>query len=369
MDGDLYHVIMAGGSGTRFWPASRKDRPKQFLPLVGAGSMIRQTFERCAGSGPPERIFVSAGLEHREAVLASLPDLPPARFIGEPVARNTAPAVGLSALLLQILDPGSVAVFCPADHLYARPAAYLRAIETARAAASGNHLITLGISPTRPEPGYGYIEAGAETGLPGVRRAVHFIEKPAAERARALASSGLHYWNSGVFIWRTASILTAIRRHHPGLAEGLDRIREAILAGGVPAPGSDLLASPGVARLVGEVFAAQPSISVDYAVMERADNVLVVPCDPGWSDVGSWDAIAEVAGAGAEGNAVEGEVVCVGARTSLVRGGERLIALVGVEDLIIVDAADALLVCRRGQSQKVREVVEELARRGREDLL
>jgi mannose-1-phosphate guanylyltransferase len=365
----LYHVILAGGSGTRFWPESRRDRPKQFLALAGPEPMIAATYARCAASGPEDRIHVSGGLDQRDRVLAALPRLSPPRFIGEPVARNTAPAIGLSAMVLFLADPDAVAVFCPSDHVVADAAAFREAIaRAAAAAASGDVLVTLGIAPSRPETGYGYIEAGEESGIPGVRRAARFTEKPDPETAATFAASGRHYWNSGIFIWKAASILAAIGRHHPGLARGLARIRDAARAAAGSGRIAEPFALPGVAEAVAEVFAGQPSISIDYAVMEKAPNVLVVPCDPGWSDVGSWDAAAEMAAADAAGNTLAGDVVGVDARGCFVRAGGRPVALVGVEDLIVVDAGDAILVCRKGRSQKVREVVAELARRGRGDL-
>ncbi|MBI3447978.1 MAG: mannose-1-phosphate guanylyltransferase [Acidobacteria bacterium] len=365
---DIYHVIMAGGSGTRFWPASRRSRPKQFLSLSGEASLIRQTFDRCAASGPAGRILVSAGEEHRAGVIAALPELPDSRFIGEPVARNTAPAVGLSALRLSLMDPGAIAVFCPADHVYSRPGAYAEAIATAaEVAAAGDHLVTLGIRPARPETGYGYIEAG-EAGASGSLRALRFIEKPDAATASTLAGSGRHFWNAGVFVWRVASILDAIRRHHPILHDGLERIRAA-LGPALPEAADDPLARPAVRSAVREVFASQPSISIDYAVMEKARNVLVVPCDAGWSDVGSWDAVAELGAPDDAGNVLDEEVLAIESSGNLVRSGGKVIALVGVSDLIVVDAGDALLICRRGSSQKVRDVVAALSRRGRPDLL
>jgi len=367
---NLYHVILAGGSGTRFWPSSRREKPKQFLELVGSSPMIRQTADRCAGSGPRDRIYVSAGEEHRSRVLSALPDLPQARFIGEPVGRNTAPAVGLSAMTLFLADPQAVAVFCPADHIYAEPAAYRAAIDVAvEAAASEDCLVTLGIRPTRPETGYGYIEAGEPTGPAGVLKAARFIEKPDEDLARKLSSSGRHFWNSGVFIWRVTSILAAIGRHHRVLAEGLTRFRDAVRsaagAGGV----SDPFSLPGISETIAEVFSTQPSISIDYAVMEKAPNVVVVPCDAGWSDVGSWDAIAGLGPADGAGNVLSGEIVVVGSSNNLVRADRRVIALAGVDDLIVVDTPDALLVCRRGSSQKVREIVAALADKGRADLI
>ena len=228
---NLYQVLMAGGSGTRFWPLSRNDRAKQFLSLAGPDNMIRQTFERSARVGPRDRIYVSAGIAHREAVMKELPEIAEGRFIGEPMARNTAPAVGLSAMCLFLADPDAVAVFCPADHVVQDQAAYALAIDAAvGAVASGDYLVTLGLRPTRPETGYGYIEAGDPSGMPGVSQVEKFIEKPDPEAAKGLAATGRHYWNSGIFIWRVTSILAAIGRHHRALAEGLTALRKEVRA-------------------------------------------------------------------------------------------------------------------------------------------
>jgi mannose-1-phosphate guanylyltransferase len=300
-------------------------------------------------------------------VLAALPELTPARFIGEPLARNTAPAVGLAALRISLADPGAVAVFCPADHVYVDAPGYRASIETAaRAAAGGDFLVTLGIRPTRPETGYGYIESGGPGPAMGALRAARFLEKPDAATATRLVGTGRHFWNAGVFVWRVSTILEAIRRHHPILHEGLETIREAATKeGSVNAP----LSGPRTTEVIRQVFEAQPSISIDYAVMEKAGDVLVVPCEAGWSDVGSWDAIAELGPADASGNVLTGDVVALESRGNLVRGGGRLVALVNVSDLIVVDAGDSILICRRGESQKVREIVALLGSRGSRDLI
>jgi mannose-1-phosphate guanylyltransferase len=252
---NLYHVIMAGGSGTRFWPVSRKNRPKQFLELVGTEAMLKQTAGRCAGCGPPDRVYVSAGEEHRGAVLAAMPGLPGGRFIGEPVARNTAPAVGLSAMTLYLADPEALAVFCPADHIYTDLEAFNAAIDKAvEAAASGDFLVTLGITPTRPETGYGYIEGGDPAATAGVRKVARFIEKPDLERAAEMTASGRHFWNSGVFVWRIQSILAAIGRHHRALAEGLTKIPKAARAALPEGPAADIFSLPGVKEAIAELF-------------------------------------------------------------------------------------------------------------------
>lgn len=362
---DAFHVIMAGGSGTRFWPVSRVARPKQFLTLAGDQSLLRQAWDRAASLSGRDNVFIAAGRAHREMVLAALPGLDPARFIGEPCARNTAPCVGLSALRLRRLDPEAVMVAAPADHLCTRPEALEAAIATAaEAARSTGALVTLGITPSRPETSFGYIEidpGGPASPPAGARRALRFVEKPDAATARTWLASGRHLWNSGIFIWRVGAILEAIERCAPDLWQGMMEIDRA-------------LGGPGEDDAVARVFEKLASISIDYAVMEKAPHVLVVPADPGWSDVGSWDAVAGLQPSDAAGNAVQsvaaGEALTLGARETFVYGAsDRFIAVVGVEDLVIVDAPDALLICRRGDSQSVRAVVEALRARGRTDLL
>ncbi len=360
----VYHLIMAGGSGTRFWPASRSGRPKQFLALAGDLPLLRQAFDRAAALSGASRVFVASGEAQRRLVMEALPELEPGRFVGEPVGRNTAPCVGLAALRLERIDRGGVMVVSPADHVYTKPQELARAleigVETARA---GEALVTLGIRPTRPDTGYGYIEVeeAEAADLPtGVRRAVRFVEKPDGPTARRYLESGRFLWNSGVFVWRTAAILEAIESCAPALWRGLRRIRAALGGAGEDAT-------------IGEVFAALESISIDYAVMEKAPRVLVVPSDPGWSDVGSWDAAADLHAADAAGNVLapgSGEPLLINSQDCFVwPAGGRLLALVGVSDLLVVDAGDALLVCRRGDSQSVRAVVEALKARGRGDLL
>lgn len=361
MRAGVRHVIMAGGSGTRFWPLSRASLPKQFLTLVGGTPLIRQAYERAAAMSGEESVYVAAGAAHRDLILDVVPGLPAGRLIVEPCSRNTAPCVGLAALRLQRDDPESVMVVSPADHVYTRPRALEEALAQAvTAARGGDWLVTLGIRPSRPETGYGYIETGAPAaGLPGgVRHVARFVEKPDLENARRYVASG-HLWNSGVFVWRTRTILAAIETHAPDVWSGLRAIESA---GGPDDPAS-----------VGRYFPSMPSVSVDYAVMERARDVLVVPCDPGWSDVGSWDAAADLHGADAAGNAFApdaDDILAIGASDCFVHNASgRTIALVGTTDLIVVDTGDALLVCRRGDSQSVRAVVEALKARGRTDLL
>jgi len=365
----VHHVIMAGGSGTRFWPAGRAARPKQFLALFGEGSLIHQTWQRAVKLSGPENVWVAAGASQRAAVLAELPGLDPSRFIAEPVGRNTAPCIGLAAIQLARTDPDGVMIVAPADHLYTRPEVLAQALGVAVAAArSAPALVTLGIRPMRPETGFGYIEVGAPASFADPRAVAveRFVEKPDARTAASYLASGRHLWNSGLFVWRIAAILDAIRACAPDLWIGLREIDAA-------------WDTPSRQQVIEQIFPALPSISIDYAVMEKASGVLVVPADPGWSDVGSWDAVADLGTPDVDGNIVlggpSGAVLLRDARGCLVvtapggSGATRSVAVVGAGDLIIVDTPDALLVCRRGDSQAVREVVSELKSRGRGDLV
>ncbi|HZI93976.1 MAG TPA: mannose-1-phosphate guanylyltransferase [Patescibacteria group bacterium] len=363
---DVFHVIMAGGSGTRFWPVSRTGRPKQFLALVGDQSLLRQAFERAAAMSGADKVYIAAGDAHRQMLLGALPGWDGSRFIAEPCARNTAPCVGLSALRLRRVNPDGVMVVAPADHVYSNPDALRAAIEEAvRAARAGDALVTLGIRPTHAETGYGYIEMEDESRAApaGARRAIRFVEKPDASTAKRYVESGHFLWNSGVFIWKIGAILHALETCAPEIWKHLVRIDKA-------------MGGPDEERVTREAFEAMPSDSIDYAVMEKAPSVLVVPTDPGWSDVGSWDAVAALQDADAAGNSIvspgapDADALAINASNNFVYNTTaRFISLIGVEDLLIVDSGDALLVCRKSDSQSVRAVVEALRARGRTDLL
>ncbi|MGH9868343.1 MAG: mannose-1-phosphate guanylyltransferase [Candidatus Polarisedimenticolia bacterium] len=364
---DAYHVILAGGSGTRFWPVSRRARPKQFLALAGGRPLLRQAFDRAAAMSGPGRVFVSAGMAQRAQVSELLPELPEERFIGEPLARNTGPCVALSALRVSRLDPDAVLVMAPADHVYLDEAALRQAIQTAVGAArSSGALVTLGIRPLRPETGFGYIEVAqpGEAGDPpptGALRAARFVEKPDEETARGYVATGRHYWNSGIFIWTARAILEAVAACAPDIWLPLEGIRGDLGTAGEP-------------QALEEAFRKVPSISIDYAVLEKAPRVLLVPVDPGWSDVGSWDAVSQLHAGGPEGNAAggePGEAVFSEAKDCFVfrDGGPATTAVVGLEGIIVVVTHDAVLVCRKDRSQHVRDIVEALRQRGRTDLL
>jgi len=353
MSATSYAVIMAGGSGTRFWPASRAGRPKQFLPIGTGRTMIEETFDRLEGLIPPERILVVCGQHQVELVRAALARLPVENVLAEPEGRNTAPCIALAAHTIAERDPDSVQVVLPADHLIRPVEAFRESLLAAtEEAAAGDVLILFGIRPTYPATGYGYVEAGELLGernghpVLSVRR---FVEKPDRRTAESFVSGGRFYWNSGMFVWRTDAIRSAIRRHLPGLAEGLARLH-------------------GGAALA-EIYPELPAVPVDVGVLERADNVRVLPIDYRWSDVGSWDALVDVIDPDADGNwrALRdgAQLVAQDAEGCVVYvEGDEVLALVGVHDLVVVRAGNATLVCPRGRTQEVRRVVERLRSEG-----
>ena len=352
-------VIMAGGSGTRFWPLSRKARPKQLLPLAGGdASLLAETVRRIAPLIPPERVVVVTAEHLAEAIRAALPAVPPENVLAEPVGRNTAPCVGWAAAHVRRRDPEGLIAVLAADHHIADEAGFLAILERALGAAEHGELVTLGIRPTRPETGYGYLELGEEL-EPGVHRARRFVEKPNRARAEQFLASGAFLWNSGMFFFRADAVLDAIRVHLPGLGAALERF--------------DRAAEEGREReLVAAEYAALPAVSLDHGVMEKAERVAVVPGDFGWSDVGSWTTAWELATKDAEHNAATSpdDVVLVDAHGSYVRApAGKVVALIGVRDLVVVDTEDALLVVPRDRAQDVRAVVDALRARGRTDEL
>ena len=356
----MYAVIMAGGRGTRFWPRSRDRKPKHLLDILSERTIIQETVDRLLPMVPPERILVVTGRAHAAELARQLPDIPARNILIEPMGRNTAPCIGLAAHAVHRLDPGAVMAVLPADHLIIDEARFLEVLRAAaEAAAPGRHLVTIGIAPTAPETGYGYLELGEETGTAGmetVRRVRSVREKPDQETAKAFLAGGNYVWNCGMFVWTAGAVLEAIGRWLPDLAKGLETIDSA-------------LGTERENTVLDNVYPGLPSISIDYGVMEKADNVLALRGDFGWSDVGSWDALWEVSPKDDSGNVLRGSVAAAATKNSLVVARDRLVALAGVEDLIVVDTEDALLVCRRGDSQRVREVVELLEKKGLREYL
>jgi mannose-1-phosphate guanylyltransferase len=358
MNNHCYGLILAGGRGTRFWPRSRRRSSKQVLNVVGARSLIQETVDRLAPVIPPERIWVLTNHHLRDTIVAQLPEVPKAQILAEPAQRNTAPAIGLAAQILYSLDAESVMGVFPADHVIGRLPAYRNVLRAAFRGAAAGRLMVVGVRPRWPETGYGYIEfprgvkAGSAEAIP-VKR---FREKPAAAQAKRYVAAGNYYWNSGMFFWRTGILLEQLRQHLP---------KTAMLLASLPRFGARQFAT----RLA-ETFPLCDNISVDYAVMEKADEVSgIAAADFGWNDVGSWNAVYELLPGDGDGNVVAGDSVCLGAHHNFVDARGKMVALVGVEDLIVIDTPDALLVARRDMAQRVGEVVKALEERKREDLL
>lgn len=345
-----YAVIIAGGKGERFWPRSRGDRPKQFLSLVGESSLLQQSRERIAKLFVPENILVVTGREHLDIARQQLPDLPPENFIIEPEGRNTAPCIGLAALHLRKRDPDAVMAVFPADHLVQGKEGFLNSLETGLELAEANvALVTIGIGPTRPETGYGYIER-EEDAFPGdipVFKVRRFVEKPDLGKAMAYLQSGRFFWNSGIFIWRARLILEKIEKHLPELSRGLADIDVHIGTGDEQ-------------NAMERIFCFLPAISIDYGIMEKEQDILVVRGDFGWDDLGSWAALKEWSPKDKDGTAVLGEHVAIDTTECLVYGQDALIATLGVRNLVIVQTSDVVLVCDRERSQEIKNLVQML---------
>jgi mannose-1-phosphate guanylyltransferase len=354
----VYAIVLAGGSGTRFWPASRRARPKQLLAIAPGTeqSLIEATVRRIEPLCPPERVIVATGAHLVDATRRALPWLPENAFLGEPVARNTAPCIAWAASVVRRRDPDALVMVLPSDHHIGDEPRFRATLERALGSAATGVITTIGIAPTRPETGYGYIEAAEDEVAEGVRRVVRFVEKPDRVRAEQYLQTRRHFWNSGMFLFRADAMLSAIERYMPALHEGILRIDRA--AG----------RSADEERVETErVFQAIEPISIDYGIMEHVETLNVVPASFGWSDLGSWESAWELSARDDAANAADDNTVLVDASGNLVRdlaGRGQVIALVGVHDLCVVLTDDALLVIPRERAQDVRKIVEELERRG-----
>lgn len=352
----MFAVIMAGGSGTRFWPASRDSLPKQFLRITSDRTMFEETLARVRLFAQDDRIYSVVCSAHADLVShllnASLP-----HTLTEPFGRNTAACIGLSAIHISRRDPDEPIAFLPADHFVADAECFARTIQAAAEAARSGAIVTLGIKPTRPETGYGYIEIGGEAGRAQAQpyfRMERFVEKPDRETALRYLSGGRHLWNSGIFVFTAQTILNELNKCLPTLSEGLHEIDSAI-------------GRADYSEVIGRVYERIQSISIDYGVMERTSSpVLVFKADFGWSDVGSWQALYELRKSeyDADNNLLVGNAVAIGAKGNFVYGDSaRMIALLGVEDLIVVDTPDAVLVAKLDCSQDVKKFPEMLKKR------
>ncbi len=354
-----YALIMAGGIGTRLWPLSRRNRPKQSLRLVGERTMFEHAVDRIAPLFQPEQVFVVTGAEHMEALIAQAPELPPENFIVEPEGRGTAPCIGLGAIHLRRQDPEAIMAVLTADHFITDTARFRQVLATAAQVAEEGHMVTLGITPSSPSTGFGYIKQGESLDMVegfSVFRAERFTEKPSPETALHMVESGEYSWNSGMFIWRVDRILKEFQRQMPEFYVQLAEVEAT-------------LGTSGYEATLSRVWPQVAKQAIDYGVMEGAEDVAVIPVDIGWSDVGSWASLSELLPADERGNVVIGPHIGVDTRDTLVFGGKRLIATVGLEGMVIVDTEDALLVCPREREQEVRAVVRRLEEDGRGEWL
>ncbi len=353
-------MILAGGSGTRFWPLSRRSRPKQLLKLFGERSLLAQTVERIRGLIPPERIYVFTSDRIRRQVAREAPGVPPSQIVAEPASRNTAPAIGLAAWEIAKRDPEGVMVVLPSDHVIAKPQVFRRALRAAyNLAVEEGPSVVIGIRPTHPETGFGYIRLGEqgrnEDPELGTYRVRAFTEKPLAATAKRYVRSGKYLWNAGMFVWRASTLLGNLERFQPQMAAALRALAEA---GGTRSPAA-----------MKHLYPKCENISIDYALMEKIPNVFAVAADFGWSDVGSWAAAHALNPQDENGNVSPEAALLVDSRRNLIVSPRKFVAAVGVEDLVIVETDDALLICPRARSQDIGKVVRELQRLGREKLL
>lgn len=358
---NFYALIMAGGGGTRLWPLSRKDRPKQMLPLVGERTMFQMALDRLEPLLPPERVLVVTGRDHVAQLQADAPHLPAENFIVEPFGQNTGPAVGLAAVHVRQRDPDAVLAVLTADHYIADVEKFRRVLRVGAQVARDDYIVTLGIAPTFPATGYGYIKRSE----PLVKRdgfqiyhAEAFTEKPNVETAAQFLLSGLYSWNSGMFIFQVRQLMDEYARQQPTMHELLARIQAAV-------------GQAVYAEVLGALWPQMPRLSIDYAVMEGAQRMAVIPVEMGWSDVGSWASLFDVLEGDEAGNVTRGDGakhIHMDTRDTLIVS-DRLVATIGLRDLVIVDTDDVLFVCHRERSQDVRQIVEHLRRSGEETYL
>ena len=356
----MYAVIMAGGKGTRFWPLSREKKPKHLLNITGEKSIIQYTVDRVTPLVGKDNVLIVTGASHSDEIREQLPQLPVENILIEPVGRNTAPCIGLAATHIRKRSSDAVMFVLPSDHLIADTNSFLASLTTAREMAKrDNYLVTIGIKPEWPETGYGYMERGqiADTiGETRIYEVQSFREKPDPAIAETFFKNGGFFWNSGMFIWKASTILDTIKRLIPELYEGLLTIEESI--------GTECEQD-----VLSEIYRDIKSVSIDYGVMEKTRDVFMIEGDFGWNDIGSWDALWDIMDKDEMGNAARGKVINFDTSNSLIYSPQKMVALIGVKDLIVVETEDALLICKRGSSQDVRKIVGRLEKKDMKEYL
>lgn len=354
-------VLMAGGKGERFWPKSRTNLPKQFLNISGQKSMIQQSIQRLERYVSISEIFVVTNRLYAELIHVQIPHLPIENIIIEPIGRNTAPCIGVASLIIEERYPDSVMVVLPSDHIIGNEEGFIQILKTAvEVAQSGEKLVTLGIGPTYAETGYGYIERMEETELVNgfeVHKVNRFVEKPDLKTAQSYVESGNFYWNSGIFIWRTRVIRDYIEALMPQMHDVLETMKNAFKEMAV----NDVVESE---------FHKMPDESIDYGIMEKVNEIFVIPCRFGWDDVGSWTALERISDLDGDGNVIKGgNILNIDTKRCIIEGNGKLIATLGVEDLIIVDTEDVTLICSKDKAQEVKTLIKELRKQKMEEYL
>ena len=377
----LFAIILAGGSGTRFWPLSRETCPKQMLQIVGEDTLLRQTIKRIQDFVPPENIWIVTTEDKAQDIRFHLDPLGPMakeiQFITEPLGRNTAPAIGLTAVHLHQRFPESVMIVMPSDHAIPDREKFLEDLKLAIEGALKDYLVTFGIKPTRPETGYGYIKVkkSSKKGLNGLLKVGRFLEKPDIQRAKIFLSKEGYFWNSGIFVWKTSKLLAELQKHLPSLHKTLKEIESLLFVRGEPGkenqPNEPIKPEKQDQRhaLCAMHYAKLESISIDYGIMERSKDVWMVPATFQWSDLGSWAALDEIIERDHAGNILRGNAVDIDSQNSIIFSDKRLVATIGLKDMVVVDTPDATLVTAKERTQEVRKIVETLKQNGREEHL
>ncbi len=342
-------LIMAGGRGERFWPKSRKNMPKQFLSLTDDGkTMIQLTVERIRSLVDMEDIFISTNKDYKKLVLEQLPEIPEENILCEPIGRNTAPCIGLGAVHIARKYEDALMMVLPSDHLIKYTKMFVNTLsDGCSIAEKGPNLVTIGITPDYPETGYGYIKFNPEISDGHAFAVDRFVEKPSIEVAKEYLETEEYLWNSGMFVWKVSTILDNMKKLMPDTYKGLKAIQEAV-------------GTEEQEEVLDSTFMEFKSESIDYGIMEKAENIFILPGTFGWDDVGSWLAVERIRKSNESGNVVEGNIITINCRNNIIQGGKKLIATVGIEDLIIVDTKDATLICDKGSAGDIKKVLENL---------